>query len=171
MTDIPMKLQFFTESVIREMTRVSNKFNAINLAQGYPDMDPPSELIESAKKALDVFNQYSITWGSFKLREAIANQRTSKMKIPIDPEKNVVITCGSTEAMVASLFSVCNSGERVVVFSPFYENYIADIILCGAQPIFVSLHPPNYQLDMTELENALKKGVSAIILCNPSNPC
>ncbi|MBN2442085.1 MAG: aminotransferase class I/II-fold pyridoxal phosphate-dependent enzyme, partial [Spirochaetales bacterium] len=164
-------LNLFTESVIREMTRVANSHNAINLSQGFPDFDPPRELVEAAKKALDEgYHQYAITWGSPRLRQALAKKQSRLMGRDLDPEKNIVITCGSTEAMMAAMMTVCNPGDKIIVFSPFYENYGADGILSGAQPIYVPLHPPDFTFDPAELRKAFEKGVKALVLCNPSNP-
>ena len=161
----------FTDSVIRRMTRVSNKYSAINLSQGFPDFDPPKEILERLKEvASEDYHQYSITWGAQNTREALAAKATRFMGINVDPNSEVVITCGGTEAMMAAVMSVCNPGDKVVIFSPFYENYGADSILSGAEPIYVPLKPPTFSFDADELEAAFKKGAKALILCNPSNP-
>ena len=161
----------FTDSVIRRMTRVSNKYSAINLSQGFPDFDPPKEILDRLKEvASEDFHQYSITWGAQNTREALAAKATRFMGINVDPDSEVVITCGGTEAMMAAVMSVCNPGDKVVIFSPFYENYGADSILSGAEPIYVPLKPPTFSFDADELEAAFKKGAKALILCNPSNP-
>ena len=161
----------FTDSVIRRMTRVSNKYSAINLSQGFPDFDPPKEILERLKEvASEDYHQYSITWGAQNTREALAAKATRFMGINVDPNSEVVITCGGTEAMMAAVMSVCNPGDKVVIFSPFYENYGADSILSGAEPIYVPLKPPTFSFDADELEVAFKKGAKALILCNPSNP-
>lgn len=162
----------FTESMIRRMTRVANEFGAINLSQGFPDFDPPVELTESlievAKKGP---HQYAVTWGAPDFRAALAKKLTKWMGIEIDPDKNLAVTCGSTEAMMASMLAVCNPGDKVIVFSPFYENYTADTILSGAEPIYVPLDPPDFQFCPEKLENAFRQKPKAIIICNPANPC
>lgn len=171
MPQISSRLDFFTESVIRKMTRIANQYNAINLSQGFPDFDPPIELIDALKKVADEGpHQYEITWGSQKFREALAAKQTKYMGVPIDADKEIVVTCGSTEAMMAAMMTVCNPGDKVIVFSPFYENYAADTILSGAEPIYVPLNPPAFDFDRDELEKAFKQGPKALVLCNPSNP-
>jgi aminotransferase len=153
------------------MTRISNQYNAINLSQGFPDFDPPVELIDALKTAAEEGpHQYEITWGSQKFREALAAKQTKFMGIPIDADSEIVVTCGSTEAMMVAMMTVCNPGDKVVVFSPFYENYVADTILSGAEPIYVPLEAPTFDFDREELEEAFKQGPKALILCNPSNP-
>lgn len=165
------RLNGFTESIIRKMTRIANKYGAINLSQGFPDFDPPKEIKEELiKVAEEGPHQYEITWGSQKLREALAKKQRKFMGIPINPNKEIVVTCGSTEAMMVSMMTVCNPGDKVVVFSPFYENYGADAILCGAVPIYVPLNPPEFNFDKEELIKAFEQRPKAIILCNPSNP-
>jgi aminotransferase len=162
---------FFTESVIREMTRVADQYGAINLAQGFPDFEPPEELLAAAARALkEGYNQYAVTWGSPRFRQALAEKQSRFMGLEIDPDAHITVTCGSTEAMMAALMAVCNPGERVIVFSPFYENYGADAILSGAEPVFVPLHPPDFRFDPHELRTAFQQGVKALVLCNPSNP-
>lgn len=171
MPTIGTRLDHFTESVIREMTRIANKHGAINLSQGFPDFDPPQELIDAAHAALDAgHHQYSITWGSPRLRQALAAKQSRFMGLPLDPERNMVITCGSTEAMMAAMMTACVPGDKVIVFSPFYENYTADIILTGAEPIYVPLRLPDFTFDHDELRRAFQQGVKALVLCNPSNP-
>jgi aminotransferase len=165
------RLPRFTESVIREMTRIAYQYGAINLSQGYPDFDPPIELIHAAEQALrSGHNQYSITWGSPRLRSALAEKQRRFMGIDIHPEQHITVTCGCTEAMLAALFSVCNPGDRVIIFTPYYENYIPDTILTGASPVFVPLNLPDFTFDADELRQAFQAGVRAIILCNPANP-
>jgi aspartate/methionine/tyrosine aminotransferase len=165
------KIERFTESVIRRMTRVANSCGAINLSQGFPDFDPPAELKAALEKtASGSLHQYAITWGALNFREALARKQSRFMGIPLDPDANMVITCGSTEAMMASMMTVCNPGDKVIVFSPFYENYGADAILSGAEPIYVPLRPPAFDFDAAELEAAFQKNPKALILCNPSNP-
>ncbi|MCF0106291.1 MAG: pyridoxal phosphate-dependent aminotransferase [Holdemanella sp.] len=162
----------FTDSVIRKMTRISNEYGAVNLSQGMPDFAPPKAITDRLKEvASEDFHQYSITWGAKNLREAIIRKHKRFSGLDLDPEKNIVITCGSTEAMMASMMSVCNPGDKVIVFSPFYENYGADAILSGAIPIYVPLVPPTFDFDRTVLEKAFQENPKALILCNPSNPC
>ena len=172
MQQLSDKTAHFTDSVIRRMTRVSMKYDAINLSQGFPDFDPPKEIEDRlAKVAYTGPHQYAITWGAPNFRAALAAKQQPRMGIPIDPETQVVVTCGSTEAMMCSVMTVCNPGDRVVIFSPFYENYGADAILCGAEPTYVELHAPEFSFDEAELEAACAKpGTKALILCNPSNP-
>jgi aminotransferase len=165
------RIAFFTESVIREMTRIADQYGAINLAQGFPDFDPPEELLDAAARALrNGYNQYAVTWGSPRFRQALAEKQSLFMGLELDPDAHITVTCGSTEAMMAALMSVCNPGERVIVFSPFYENYGADAILSGAEPVFVPLHRPGFRFDPHELRAAFQQGVKALVLCNPSNP-
>ncbi len=162
----------FTDSVIRRMTRVSLKYGAVNLSQGFPDFDPPKEILQRlAEVSREDYNQYSITWGAQNFREALAAKQSKYMGHPINPNGEVVVTCGSTEAMMVAMMSVTNPGDKVVVFSPFYENYGADAILSGADPIYVPLYPPEFNFNPDELEAAFKQKPKAIILCNPSNPC
>ena len=161
----------FTDSVIRRMTRISMKYDAINLSQGYPDFDPPVEILERLREiALTGPHQYSITWGARNFREALAEKQSKLMGRRIDPERETVITCGSTEAMMAAMTTVVNPGDKVVIFSPFYENYGADAILSGAVPVYVPLHPPDFGFKCEELEAAFAMRPKALILCNPSNP-
>ena len=161
----------FTDSVIRRMTRVSNKYGAVNLSQGFPDFDPPKPILDRLSQvAYENYNQYSITWGAQNIRAALAKKESHYMGFPIDPEKELVITCGSTEAMMAAMMTVCNPGDKVAVFSPFYENYGADAILSGAEPVYIPLVPPDYRFDPAVLEQAFRDGAKALILCNPSNP-
>lgn len=163
----------FTDSVIRRMTRISNQYGAINLSQGFPDFDPPKEITDRlAQVALEGPHQYALTWGAQNFREALAAKQEHFSGMQVDPDREIVVTCGSTEAMMAAMMSVCNPGDKVVIFSPFYENYGADTILSGAQPIYVPLKHPAFVFDEEELEAAVKQeGVKALILCNPSNPC
>ncbi len=162
----------FTDSVIRRMTRISLKYGAINLSQGFPDFDPPREITDRlAEVALQGPHQYALTWGAQNFREALAKKQEHFSGMKVDPDKEIVVTCGSTEAMMAAVMSVVNPGEKVIVFSPFYENYGADAILSGAEPIYVPLIPPKFHFDPEVLEDAFRQGVKALILCNPSNPC
>ena len=162
----------FTESVIRRMTRIANACNAINLSQGFPDFDPPPELLAAAERtARQGPHQYAVTWGAPEFRRAFAIKQSRCMGIPIDPDAHVVVTCGSTEAMMAAMMAVCDPGDRVVIFSPFYENYTADTILTGAQPVYVPLRPPDFAFDPDELRRAFETHrPKALILCNPANP-
>ncbi|MDR2356807.1 MAG: aminotransferase class I/II-fold pyridoxal phosphate-dependent enzyme [Oscillospiraceae bacterium] len=160
----------FTDSVIRRMTRISQKYGAINLSQGFPDGNPPAGILAALAKADSLPHQYSVTWGAQNFREALARKQSRYMGFDIDPDTEIVVTCGSTEAMMAAMMTVCNPGDRVIVFSPFYENYGADAILSGATPVYVPLRPPEFAFDAGELEDAFKSGAKAIILCNPSNP-
>ncbi len=161
----------FTESVIRRMTRVANECGAVNLSQGFPDFDPPEELKRAAEIAgRQGPHQYAITWGAANFRQALARKHTRFTGLPVDPETGIVVTCGSTEAMMAAMLTACNPGDKVIVFSPFYENYVADAILSGAEPIHVALRPPDFAFDPDELKRAFAQGPKAIILCNPSNP-
>jgi len=165
------RLAIFQESVIREMTRLSNQHQAINLAQGFPDFDPPARLIEALEKsARGPHHQYSITWGSARFRQALAGKINRFTGLEIDPDRHLVTTCGSTEAMMVAMMTACNPGDKVIVFSPFYENYAADAILSGAEPIYVSLHPPDFAFDPDELRRAFAQKPKALVLCNPSNP-
>jgi len=171
MPELSTKLAHFTDSVIRRMTRIANQYGAINLSQGFPDFDPPTPLKEAlAVAAAGSIHQYAITWGAANFREALAKKQSRFMGLEIDPQTQLAVTCGSTEAMIASMLTVCNAGDRVIVFSPFYENYSADAILSGAIPIYVHLKPPFFNFDVEELEAAFMQKPKALILCNPSNP-
>ena len=162
----------FTDSVIRRMTRISNKYGAVNLSQGFPDFDPPKAILDClAEVAHEDYHQYSITWGAQNFREALAAKQTHYMGRAIDPDSEIVVTCGSTEAMMTAMMTVTNPGDKVVIFSPFYENYGADTILSGAEPIYVPLTPPAFNFDPEVLEDAFRQHPKALILCNPSNPC
>lgn len=172
MKELSKRTKTFTDSVIRRMTRIANQYDAINLSQGFPDFDPPKEILNRLEQvAHEDYNQYAITWGAQNFRDALAKKQSKYMNLDLDSNKNIVITCGSTEAMMAAMMSVCDPNDKVIVFSPFYENYGADTILCGADPIYVPLHPPVFNFDKKELENAFKQNPKALILCNPSNPC
>ncbi len=161
----------FTESVIREMTRICLKHQGVNLAQGFPDFPAPMEIKEAALKAIEAdLNQYAITWGTGPLRQAIAEKFAWYNGVSIDPEREVTVCCGSTEAMIASLMAIVNPGEEVIVFEPFYENYGPDTILCGAQPKFITLHEPDWHFDQKELSQAFNSRTKAIILNTPNNP-
>lgn len=172
MKELSKRTETFTDSVIRRMTRIANQYDAINLSQGFPDFDPPKEILSRLEQvAHEDFNQYAITWGAQNFRDALAKKQSKYMNLDLDSNKNIVITCGSTEAMMAAMMSVCDPNDKVIVFSPFYENYGADTILCGANPIYVPLHPPVFNFNKEELESAFKQNPKALILCNPSNPC
>ena len=172
MKELSKRTETFTDSVIRRMTRIANQYDAINLSQGFPDFDPPKEILNRLEQvAHEDFNQYAITWGAQNFRDALAKKQSKYMHLDLDSNKNIVVTCGSTEAMMAAMMSVCDPNDKVIVFSPFYENYGADTILCGADPIYVPLHPPVFNFDKEELENAFQQNPKALILCNPSNPC
>lgn len=163
----------FTDSVIRRMTRISLKYGAVNLSQGFPDFDPPKEITNRLAEVAGIGpHQYALTWGAQNFREALARKQEHFSGMKVDPDQEIVVTCGSTEAMMAAMMSVCNPGDKVVIFSPFYENYGADTILSGAEPVYVPLKPPAFDFDADELEAAIRQeGVKALILCNPSNPC
>ena len=162
----------FTDSVIRRMTRISLKYGAVNLSQGFPDFDPPKALTDALKDVADKGpHQYAITWGAQNFRQALAKKQSRFMKMDIDPESEIVVTCGSTEAMMCAMMTVTDPGDRVVIFSPFYENYAADTILCGAEPVYVPLDPSDFSFDPERLEDAFRQGAKALVLCNPSNPC
>ena len=161
----------FTESVIRRMTRVAMECGAVNLSQGFPDFDPPEELRAALEKTARAGpHQYAVTWGAANFRQALARKQRRFTGLPIDPDAHLVVTCGSTEAMMAAMMTACNPGDKVVVFSPFYENYVADTILSGAEPIHVELRPPDFTFDPAELRRAFEQRPKALILCNPSNP-
>ena len=162
----------FTDSVIRRMTRVANKYGAVNLSQGFPDFEPPKAITDRlARVAGEGPHQYALTWGAKNFRDAVAKKYEHFSGVKIDPETEIVVTCGSTEAMMATMLSITNPGEKVVIFSPFYENYGADTVLSGAEPIYVPLVPPEFHFDKEKLEDAFRQGAKALILCNPSNPC
>lgn len=172
MPTLSKRTENFTDSVIRRMTRISNQYGAVNLSQGFPDFEPPRELLDRlAEVSKEDFHQYSITWGAQNFREALADKQSRLMGRKIDPNAEIVVTCGSTEAMMAAMMTVTNPGDKVIVFSPFYENYGADTILSGAEPIYVPLYPPEFHFNIEELETAFRQKPKALILCNPSNPC
>lgn len=165
------RLAGFSESVIRGMTRLANRYGAINLAQGFPDFEPPEELLTALERATrGPFHQYAVTWGAPRFREALARKITRWSGLEVDPDQHLVVTCGSTEAMMVAMMTACNPGDKVIVFSPFYENYAADAILSGAEPIYVPLQAPDFGFDSAELARAFEQKPKAIIVCNPSNP-
>ena len=172
MPELSKRVQEFTDSVIRRMTRISDEHGAINLSQGFPDFDPPQEIMDAlAKAAHEGPHQYSITFGAKNFREALAKKQGKSIGREINPDTEIVVTCGGTEAMMATMMTICNPGDKVMVFSPFYENYGADAILSGAEPIYIPLVPPTYDFDIKLIEDGFKQGAKAIIICNPSNPC
>ena len=161
----------FTDSVIRRMTRVSLQHGAVNLSQGFPDFDPPQAILDRLSQvAHEGPHQYAVTWGAQNFREALAKKQSHYMGLPIDPDREIVATCGSTEAMMCAMMTVADPGDKVIVFSPFYENYGADTILSGAEPIYVPLNPPDFSFDPEVLEDAFRQRPKALVLCNPSNP-
>lgn len=165
------KADQFTESVIREMTRVALKHNAVNLAQGFPDFPCPPELKSAACQAIqEDINQYAITWGDRPFRQAIAEKVRWYLGLDIDPEKQITVTCGSTEAMAATMLATVDPGEEVIVFEPYYENYGPDAVLASASPRYVTLHPPDWTFDETELRQAFNEKTKAIIINTPHNP-
>ena len=172
MPELSERVGTFTDSVIRRMTRISNACGAINLSQGFPDFDPPQAMLDRlAEVAAEGPHQYSVTFGAQNFREALAKKASKTMGRRIDPDSEIVVTCGGTEAMMCAMMTVCNPGDRVMVFSPFYENYGADAILSGAEPVYVPLVPPSYDFDLEAIEQGFRDGAKAIIICNPSNPC
>ncbi len=171
MQELSRKNKFFTDSVIRRMTRVAIAENAVNLAQGFPDFDPPAELTGRLKEISEIGpHQYPITMGAPNFRQAACRKCSRFMGIPLDPDKNIVVTIGSTEAMVDTIFALTNPGDKIIMFSPYFENYKAQSIMADCEPIFVELEPPSYKFDAGKLEDAFKKGAKAILICNPSNP-
>ncbi len=171
MPDISKRTKLFSESVIRKMTRISLQHGAINLSQGFPDFNPPEQLTNELRRIAHAGpHQYAITWGAPNFRRALAEKQCRFMGIDLDPDENIVVTCGSTEAMMAAMLTACNPGDKVIVFSPFYENYVADTILSGSEPIYVALHPPDFRFSVDELTEAFRQRPKALILCNPANP-
>lgn len=162
----------FTDSVIRRMTRIANQYDAVNLSQGFPDFAPPKAITDRlAQVAAEGPHQYAITWGAQNFREALARKHQHFSGMKVNPNEEIVVTCGSTEAMMAAMMAIVNPGDKVAIFSPFYENYGADTILSGAEPIYIPLVPPEFKFDGDLLEEAFRQGAKALILCNPSNPC
>ncbi|MDZ7268761.1 MAG: aminotransferase class I/II-fold pyridoxal phosphate-dependent enzyme [candidate division KSB1 bacterium] len=161
----------FTESVIREMTRLTLQYGGVNLSQGFPDFPAPAAVKEAAVAAIRAdINQYAITWGAQRLREAIAAKAARYNHLQVEPAKNVTVTCGSTEAMIATLLALINPGDEVIIFEPFYENYGPDTLLAAARPRFVKLHPPDWHFDENELRQAFNRHTRAIIINTPNNP-
>jgi aspartate/methionine/tyrosine aminotransferase len=168
---LSLKAEQFTESVIREMTRLALHYGAVNLSQGFPDFPAPAEIKRAAQDAITSdINQYAVTWGAKPLRDAIAEKFERTQGVAVDPEREITVCCGATEAMIASLMAIINPGDEVVVFEPFYENYGPDSILSGATPRFVRLHPPDWTFDPKELAAAFNSSTKAIILNSPNNP-
>src|SRR5262249_2150711 len=165
------RVQYFTESVIREMTRLANQHGAVNLGQGMPDFETPEALKDAACRAIkDGFNQYAITWGSPPLRQAIADKVRRFNHLQCDPDQNVTVCCGATECMMATMRSLVNPGDEVIIFQPFYENYGPDALLSGAKPVWVPLKSPDWSIDFDQLRAAFSKRTRAIILNTPNNP-
>lgn len=172
MPKISDRTKTFTDSIIRRMTRISMQYNSVNLSQGFPDFDPPKEILDRLVEIAHVGpHQYSITWGAPNFRAALAEKQSKYMGRKINPDTEIVTVCGSTEAMMTSIMTVCDPGDKVIVFSPFYENYSADTILNDCIPIYVELRPPSFEFSVDELEAAFKQKPKALVLCNPSNPC
>ena len=170
-TDVSDKTRLFTESVIREMTRRALKSGAVNLAQGFPDFPAPAEIKQAAKRAIDEdYNQYAITHGSPNFRRAIADKVRSYNAVACDPDRNITVTCGATEAMIATMLAVINPGDEVIIFEPFYENYGPDVILAGATARYVALRGPDFSIDRAELEAAFGPRTKAIVINTPHNP-
>jgi aspartate/methionine/tyrosine aminotransferase len=168
---LSIKASQFTESVIREMTRLALAHNAVNLSQGFPDFPAPAEIKEAAREAISSdINQYAITWGAKSLRNAIAQKAERQQGMFIDPETEITVCCGATEAMISTMMALVNPGDEVIAFEPFYENYGPDAILSGATPRFVKLRPPDWRFDPDELKAAFGPATKAIILNTPNNP-
>lgn len=171
MQEMSRTTQHFTDSVIRRMTRVSLACGAINLAQGFPDFDPPKALTDRlAEVSAQGPHQYPITMGAPNFRRALAKKCGRFMGRTLDPETEMVITIGSTEAMVDTLLALTNPGDKIIIFSPYFENYRAQTLFVGCEPVFVPLIPPTFRFDADVLEDAFRQGVKAILICNPSNP-
>src|SRR5476649_1620229 len=161
----------FTESVIREMTRLNHMYGGVNLSQGFPDFPAPAAIKEAACAAINAdVNQYAVTWGARPLREAIAREFTRRYGVEVVADEQVTVCCGTTEAMMSTMMAIIDPGDEVVIFEPYYENYGPDAILSGATPRYVSMKPPNWELDLAELERAFNNKTRAIILNTPHNP-
>lgn len=172
MPKLSNRVNMFTDSVIRRMTRISDEHGAINLSQGFPDFDPPKEIMDRmAEVAYEGPHQYSVTYGDPNILEAIGRKQSKAIGREINPDEEICVTCGGTESMMATMMTIVNPGDKVMVFSPFYENYGADAILSGAEPIYIPLVPPEYSFDINLIEDGFQQGAKAIIICNPSNPC
>jgi aminotransferase len=171
MRNVSRKSELFTESVIRGMTRLCEQHGGINLAQGFPDFPAPAALKDAAKRAIDGdFNQYAITWGTREFRAAIARKLADYNRVPCDPETEITVTCGSTEAMIAALLAVVNPGDEIIIFEPFYENYGPDAVISGATPVYVPLRAPGFTFDPAELRAAFSPRTKAVIVNTPHNP-
>jgi aminotransferase len=171
MKELGTKAANFSSSGIREWSIIANKHGAINLSQGYPEFAPSQKLKDALSQISQSGpHQYSSNWGVSSLREAIAAKQSVKFGFPVDPEREVLVTCGSTEAVMASFMTLFSPGDKVIIFSPFYTSYLADAFIAGANPVFVSLRPPAFDFDPDELEAAFRQGTKALVLCNPSNP-
>lgn len=165
------RVHHFTESVIREMTRLAARYGAINLGQGMPDFPAPEIIQEAACRAIrDGYNQYAITWGAPALRQAIAKKVESFNRISCDPETNITVCCGATECMISTMLALVNPGDEVIIFQPFYENYGPDAIISGAKPVFIPLQPPHWNFDPDQLIAAFNDNTKALILNTPNNP-
>ncbi len=165
------KCQYFTDSVIRRMTRIAIEHDAINLAQGFPDFDPPKEITDRLAEIAPIGpHQYPITMGAPNFRQALAKKCGKYMGRTLDPETEIVVTIGSTEAMVDTIFALTNPGDKIAMFSPYFENYVAQAIMADCEPVFIPLVPPEFNFDPDVLEDVFKKGIKAILICNPSNP-
>ena len=172
MPNLSKRVERFTDSVIRRMTRISDEYGAINLSQGFPDFDPPKAILDRlAEVAYEGPHQYPITFGAKNFRDALAKKQGRAFGREVDPETEIVVTCGGTEAMMCAMMTICNPGDKVMVFSPFYENYGADAIHSGAEPIYIPLVPPTFDFDIELVRKGFEDGAKAIIICNPSNPC
>lgn len=171
MKPLSNRTEHLSDSCIRRMTRISLECGAINLSQGFPDFDPPKEIMDRlAETAFSGPHQYSPTWGYAEYRDALCRKISHFMGIPLNPEENILATVGSTEAMMAALMAVTNPGDRVAIFSPFFENYEAQSLLLGCEPVYIPLYPPENYFDPNEVEAAFRSGCKAMIICNPSNP-
>ena len=171
MKSISKKTELFQDSIIRGMTSFAKKFNAINLSQGYPEFNTPQKILDRLRDvAYEDFNQYPIAYGAKNTRDSLAKKQKIFTGIDFDPETEIVITCGGTEAMAATMLSLVNPGEKIAMFTPIYENYLTACILAGAEPVYIPLTQPDYKFDADKLEDAFKQGLKAIIVCNPSNP-
>lgn len=171
MKELSSKVKILPQSSIRQMTILANKYQAINVAQGYPEFDPPKELLEALKVSTDTSShQYSNSYGTIGFRRAIAKNKSELLKREIDPESEVLVTTGSSEAMASSILALCNEGDKIIIFSPFYSGYYSNAVLAGVEPIYVELRGENFEFDEGELEQAFKEDPKALILCNPSNP-
>ena len=171
MQPLSKKTLLFTDSIIRGMTRYANQFNAINLSQGFPEFDPPKEILDRLEQvSRENFNQYPIAYGAKNTREALARKQKMFTGLDIDPDTEITITCGGTEAMATVMLSIVNKGDKIAMFTPIYENYKTACFLADAEPVYIPLNPPKYQFNPEDLESAFKQGLKAIIVCNPSNP-